>query len=360
LRGAGLVEGGSFGTLRSNVTAAGSTGPLRWGGGGERLSSDGFTGPAPGTGEPVTNDDYRRTDATLSLGYDTRRWQATALVRGGTNARGVPGPFGSDPGGTFGGVDRISRGDNDTLAVGASASYLAADGLQVRAQGTFADGDSRFISAFAPDEPTMSANRLVTGRVQVDGAVTPAVSWTAGAELARERAGSSFITRTGGALVDVSRSLLGSFVEGRVTHSRLAVQAGLRAERISRDALPGDASAFQPRPDFTRDVVVSASPRASLSLRRHDTSSGWARLRANAGTGIRAPGAFEIAYTDNPNLRPERSRSVDVGVEQGWAGGRLVTDVAYFRNRYDDLNVTVGRALADASRYVSDNISNAR
>src|SRR5690606_33663694 len=33
---------------------------------------------------------------------------------------------------------------------------------------------------------------------------------------------------------------------------------------------------------------------------------------------------------------------------------------AYFRNRYDDLIVTVGRALADASRYVSDNISNAR
>jgi outer membrane cobalamin receptor len=359
-RAAGLFEGGSFGTVRSNLTTAGSAGSLRWGGGVERLASDGFTGTAPATGERVTNDDYRRTDATLSLGYDTRRWQATALVRGGTNARGVPGPFGSDPGGTFGGVDRISRGDNDTLAVGASASYLAADGLQVRAQGTFADRDSRFISAFAPDEPTMSANRLVTGRVQVDGAVTPAVSWTAGAELARERAGSSFITRTGGALVDVSRSLLGSFVEGRVTHSRLAVQAGLRAERISRDALPGDASAFQPRPDFTRDVVVSANPRASVSLRLHETSSGWTRLRANAGTGIRAPGAFEIAYTDNPNLRPERSRSVDVGVEQGWAGGRLVTDVAYFRNRYDDLIVTVGRALADASRYVSDNISNAR
>src|SRR5690606_39720914 len=153
LRGAGLVEGGSFGTLRSNVTAAGSTGPLRWGGGGERLSSDGFTGPAPGTGEPVTNDDYRRTDGTLSLGYDTRRWQATALVRGGTNTRGVPGPYGSDPGGTFSGVDRISRGDNDTLAVGGSASYLAADGGQLRAQGTFAGRDRPCISAVPPGVP---------------------------------------------------------------------------------------------------------------------------------------------------------------------------------------------------------------
>src|SRR5690606_2688972 len=200
-RVAGLFEGGSFGTVRSNVTAAGSTGSLRWGGGVERLASDGFTGTAPGTGERVSNDDYRRTDGTLSLGFDTQRWQATALVRGGTNTRGVPGPYGSDPGGTFSGVDRISRGDNDTLAVGGSASYLAADGVQLRAQGTFADRDSTFISAFAPDVPTVSSNRLATGRVQADGALSPSLSWTAGAELARERGGSSFITRTGGALV---------------------------------------------------------------------------------------------------------------------------------------------------------------
>ncbi len=359
-RVAGLFEGGSFGTVRSNVTAAGSTGSLRWGGGVERLASDGFTGTAPGTGERVSNDDYRRTDGTLSLGFDTQRWQATALVRGGTNTRGVPGPYGSDPGGTFSGVDRISRGDNDTLAVGGSASYLAADGVQLRAQGTFADRDSTFISAFAPDVPTVSSNRLATGRVQADGALSPSLSWTAGAELARERGGSSFITRTGGALVDVSRSLLGTFVEGRVSHGRLALQAGLRVERISRDALPGDASAFQPRPDFARDVVVSANPRASVSVRLHESASGWTRVRANAGTGIRAPGAFEIAFTDNANLRPERSRSFDVGLEQGFVGGRLIADVAYFRNSYDDLIVTVGRALADASRYMSDNISNAR
>lgn len=360
LRGAGLVEGGSFGTLRSNVTAAGSTGPLRWGGGGERLSSDGFTGPAPGTGEPVTNDDYRRTDGTLSLGYDTRRWQATALVRGGSNTRGVPGPFGSDPGGTYFGVDRISRDRNETVAVGTSATYLASDSLQLRAQGTFANRDSTFISAFAPDAPTQSSNRLATGRLQADGALSPSLSWTAGAELARERAGSSFITTTGGALADVSRSLLGSFAEGRYSQGRLALQVGVRAERISRDALPGDTSAFQPRPTFARDVVVSVNPRASLSVRLHESATTWTRLRANAGTGIRPPGAFEIAFTDNPALKPERSRSIDAGIEQGWGNGRVIADLAYFRNRYDDLIVTVGRALAVSSRYMSDNISNAR
>jgi outer membrane cobalamin receptor len=359
-RAEGVVEGGSFGTTRANVTAAGSLGRLRAGAGVERLASDGFTGTAPGTGETVSNDDYRRTDATLSLGYDDRRWQATGLVRVGQNTRGVPGPFGSDPGGTFGGVDRVSRGDNETVALGGSVAYTVSPALQARAQGTFADRDSTFVSIYSPDTPTASANRLVTGRGQLDGAISPTLSWSAGAEVARERASSAFITETSGAPVDVARSLAGLFAEGRVTRGRISLQAGVRAERISRDALAGNADPWQPRPPFAVDVVTSVNPRASISVGLRERGSSWTRLRANAGTGIRPPGAFEIAFTDNPGLKPERSRSLDAGIEQGWLDGRLVVDAAVFWNRYDDLIVTVGRSLADASRYISDNISNAR
>jgi outer membrane cobalamin receptor len=87
---------------------------------------------------------------------------------------------------------------------------------------------------------------------------------------------------------------------------------------------------------------------------------GSTRLRTSAGTGIRPPDAFEIAFTDNPSLKPERSRSFDVGVSQGLVGGSLAVDVTAFFNRYDDLIVAVGRSLRDASRYRTDNISNAR
>ena len=78
------------------------------------------------------------------------------------------------------------------------------------------------------------------------------------------------------------------------------------------------------------------------------------------GTGIRPPDAFEIAFTDNPSLKPERNRSVDVGIEQTFGGGALVIDATGFFNRYDDLIVAVGQSLRDASQFRTDNISNAR
>jgi outer membrane receptor protein involved in Fe transport len=85
----------------------------------------------------------------------------------------------------------------------------------------------------------------------------------------------------------------------------------------------------------------------------------WTTLHAAAGTGIRAPDAFELAFTDNPGLRPERSRSVEAGVQQAIASGRALVEVTFFSNRYDDLIVAVGR-FVESSRFRTDNISNAR
>jgi outer membrane receptor protein involved in Fe transport len=68
---------------------------------------------------------------------------------------------------------------------------------------------------------------------------------------------------------------------------------------------------------------------------------------------------FEIAFTDNPGLRPERSRSVEVGATQALAGGAITLDATAFFNTYDDLIVSVG-GLSDVSGYTTDNVSNAR
>ena len=138
----------------------------------------------------------------------------------------------------------------------------------------------------------------------------------------------------------------------------------MRAEHIRRDALAADPSAFSPRPAFARDVVTSVNPKlaAAWQVAGGDAAAGargWTRLHASAGTGIRPPDAFEIAFTDNPGLKPERSRSVDGGVTQAFAGGAFQADATWFRNDYDDLIIAVGR-FTDASRYRTDNISNAR
>lgn len=356
LRATGLVEGGTFGTWRANGAANGTSGRLRWGGA-EQLTTDGYTGIAPGTGETVSNDDYSRTDGMGSLGYLTDRWQLTGLIRGGRNERGVPGPFGSDPNDTYTGVDTVSRNDNETLAAGASAAWRFAPAFQARGSFTYANRDSTFLSIYTPDAPTASSNRMWAARGQVDGAWL-GLSWTAGTEWTGERAASSFITGLQDQEIPVERTQLGLFGEGRFELGRLSIQGGARFEQVVRGALEGNNSVFSPRPAFAEDTVSVINPRVAVSWRALGGDDWWARLHGGFGTGMRAPGAFEIAFTDNPGLKPEKTRSLEGGVETGWLDGRLVADVLYFRNDYDDLIVTVSR-VAGTTSYRSDNVSNA-
>jgi outer membrane cobalamin receptor len=361
LRAGGLLEGGTQATARAVASASGALGAFHWGAGAERLTSDGYEGPTWAGGEVVTNDDARRTTASGSLGYLTPAWHLRGLLRSASSERGYPGPFGSDPNRTFGGVDPISRGWTRARAAAGGASRAVRPVLRLRADASFHDGDSRFLSPYGL---SASETRRTTGRIQLDTSPGATLSLSGGLEALGERATSTFITTRAGGLQPVSRGVIGSFVEARVQPaSRAFITAGLRVERISRAVLPGLDDPFSPRPDFDGDVVVSANPKVAASVALREATAGrggWTRVRGSAGTGIRPPDAFEIAFTDNPSLRPERSRSVDVGVEHAMAGGRAIADATWFHNRYGDLIVAVGHSFRDASRYRTDNISNAR
>jgi vitamin B12 transporter len=83
----------------------------------------------------------------------------------------------------------------------------------------------------------------------------------------------------------------------------------------------------------------SAAGRASTyrltTLYRLPTQTG---LHASLGTGFRAPSLAEDYFPyGNPNLRPERSKGWDCGVEQRFLDGRFVVDGTYFRNDFVDL-----------------------
>ncbi|MBC7819299.1 MAG: TonB-dependent receptor, partial [Planctomycetaceae bacterium] len=76
------------------------------------------------------------------------------------------------------------------------------------------------------------------------------------------------------------------------------------------------------------------------------------------GTGFRAPSLSEyFGFSGNPNLKPEKSRGWDVGVEQALdADRRFVVDATYFRNDFTNLiiagpppmflNMNIASALA--------------
>jgi vitamin B12 transporter len=63
------------------------------------------------------------------------------------------------------------------------------------------------------------------------------------------------------------------------------------------------------------------------------------KLRASYATGFRAPNINELFFPDfgNPNLQPEKSQSLDVGIDQAFFEKRLTFSVGYFWNRFRQL-----------------------
>ena len=332
-RGEASVEGGNQGTERVEAGGAGSNGPWTWGGGVEQQATNGYTGVAPATGEQVTNDDDHLRRAIGSIGWHNPGG-ADLFVTGniGHDERGYPGPFGTNPIGAFTGVDRVSRGINDSRQIGGRFSNAWSDRVRQHVDVNVFDLSSDFTSPYGPSD---SGSRRYDGRVQEDVAFSPAVAISAGVELTRERGTSSFIANA------IERTVAGTFGELRyVPNEHLFITGGARIEHLARTG---------------QEAINSPNPKIAVSY-----LTGGTRLHASAGTGIRPPDAFEIAFTDNPNLKPERSRSVDGGVEQRLGGGRYAIGATAFLNRYDDLIVSVGKSLRDASQYKTDNISNAR
>ena len=224
----------------------------------------------------------------------------------------------------------------------------------------YADYDLTNQSSF----PSQGESQRTHVRTQTDIAASAALGFTGGVEWLGEQGSSTYITAGDAGEVPVERAVLGVFGEARWNlASRLSLTAGVRGERLHRDAFPGDPLAFTPRPDFPADTVTSVNPKVAANwVVAGDASQSptWTRLHAAAGTGIRPPDAFEIAFTDNPGLKPERSRSVDIGIAQALAGGAVQLDATVFANNYDDLIISVGRSFSGVSRWRTDNISNAR
>ncbi|MDE3155611.1 MAG: TonB-dependent receptor [Acidobacteriota bacterium] len=357
------VEGGGLGTTRVSAGTSGSAGLWSWGASAERMASDGYTGLAPADGERVSNDNGEERAASGSLAWGHpggTHWRADGRIT--WNDRGFPGPYGSNPTGSFMGVDRVSRGTTDDRQFGVRVDQPWAGGrAHQQVQVSYTDKYETFISPYGLSN--MGTRRLDV-RAQTDVALGTRGGASFGVDLQRERAVSTYITAGTTAELPIPRWVAGYFGELRYhLGDRLFLTGGVRLDDIRQAALPANADPYSPRPAFPPNVVLSANPKASVAYLLSGTGVGsgsWTKLHATAGTGIRPPDASEIAFTDNPHLKPERSRSLDAGIEQGLADGRVVLDATAFLNRYDDLIVAIGRSLQDYSQFQTDNISNAR
>jgi outer membrane cobalamin receptor len=356
--GSGEIAGGSFGTTRVSAAGSGSHGAWEWGGSAERLASDGMTGRRSASGLDITNDDYRRQSVSGSGGW--HRDDGAALLadaRFARDDRGFPGPFGTNPVGAYTGIDAVSRGEYDRWQSAISGTLPVSGRVRLHGHAGINRVAGAFASGFGPSE---SSSRRLTARVQSDIAIAAGLDLSAGADFLAERAGSTFITGETFQEIPVKRRVAGYFAEARWSvRQRLFVTAGVRLDDIHRDALESNPDPFSPRPALPEESILSTNPKISAAWFLRPGSGTFTKLRAAAGTGIRPPDGFETAFTDNPGLKPERSRSVEAGIDQAVAGGQLLLEATAFANDYDDLIVAVGSFL-ESSRFRTDNISNAR
>ena len=336
-----LAEGGSYDERRFCITGSGVLAGFGIAASASRIDSNGL----------VANNDYRNEDAMLNV---TRRWGRQSLSLHGdfdSNVVGEPGAWGSDPKHTFGGIDTVSRAKNNFSDY--LVHYEADLSSRVREDltGSFFLDNSGFRSKFG-----FSFNKDLRGQGEARTIVSVAPYYTAafGVTAGREEVQNSFISDASFENFPLRRNDVAVYAENRFTiGGRLFLNAGVRGEFLQTPSIPPDGFS---RPLFPENTISRANPKfAAAYVARTGT-----RLHSSFGTGIRPPSGFELAFTNNPALLPERTRSFDAGVEQKLFHNRLMLDGTYFYNRYYNLIVTLRGSLANLGHYQSANLANSR
>ena len=344
-----LAEGGTY---QEHRFALGASGTLAGFGIAAFISQLGDNGPVP-------NSDYRNDNVALHV---TRLFgRQTLSFGGGYNANDVgnPGAYGSNPGHDFTGLDTISRDKNNFSDYFLHHQIDFSPRFRQETFASFFLENSGYASPYG-----FSYEKDLRGQFETRGIVSIAPWYTAafGVSLAREEVKNTYISDDNFDPFPIRRYDVGIYWENRFqTGGRLFFNAGVRGEIIRSPYIPENTG--DGRPAFPADTVSKINPKlaATYVLRKeHSGALGSARLHTSFGTGIRPPAGLELAFTNNPALKPERTASFDFGVEQRVMGDRLSLDATYFYNRFYDLIVSLGGNLAVLSAFQTDNLSNAR
>ncbi len=345
-----LGEGGNLGTWRIATGGAGLNHGFNWAYNLSRLDTNGA----------VTNDDFQNQSSFLSFGYSrSPRRQFNVHFFGDASNVGNPGPYGSDPDHLFSGIDTVSRQKRNEF--GYQGNYSEQFSGRFRQVTTVSASTDRFsfLSAFGD---SLSRNSRVVANTRSEIAISPKDLFVAGFEYDHEQFTNSFVADPDNVPFPLPRNNYAFFVENRWNPgSRWFLNTGFRVDNIRTGSLPADG--FGSRPLIPTSSVTQVDPRISVAYLARESSSGnfgITRIHSSFGTGIRPPDGFELGFTDNPQLKPERSISFDAGVEQRLAGERAVLDVTYFYNRYKDQIVTLGGSFQNLSTFSSANIANSR
>ena len=337
-----VAEGGS--NYERRFAVSGSDMVHGWGisGSASRIDDNGL----------VANNNFRNENIFLGL---SRNWSRQSLTIDGqfnSDSIGDPGPYGSNPLGYFTGLDPIS-GDKWN-----SSDYLLnyhadlSPRLRQEILGSFFLDNSLHTSPYGP---SFYKDLRGSGETRTIFAVTPHYTSAVGFVWYREDTRSSYITGPEGNPFSLQRNQEGIYWDNRFQFGdRLFINAGLREEIFETGHMPADAYGERPAIPGRTDAKVNPKLAGSYMVRRET------RVHASAGTGIRPPGGNDLAFSNNPDLKPERNFSYEAGVEQRLLSNRISLDATWFYNHYSDLIVSSGGTLSKLIAYSTGNLASSR
>ncbi len=305
--GEGTVEVGNAARRGGSLRGSTSSGPLSVSG---SYRYDGVEGDR-------VNSDWRERNGSLRVRLQplgSFEAEVAAAILDGEG--GVPGAVGSETPRARGRTreERISLPLSFQPAPGHEATVLVA---QVVSKPSYRNPDDPFFGVSDTDARTLQVRATESWR-------TPRQTLVAFATWERWEVTSG---GSAGSALDRARSRIGG----------VGVQESTRIGR-------GWSASGGIRIDLHSEFGRAVSPRASLSWL--SPTSRW-KVRASAGSAFRAPSLGELYYpqSGNPELRPERSASYEVGVERYAGGGRA--EASLFWNEFRDLIVFDFESLKD-------------
>jgi outer membrane cobalamin receptor len=345
-----IGEGGSLYTWRIGTTGAGRTeGGFSWAYSMSRLQTRG----------QIQNDGYRDQPSTVSLAYSrSPRRKFNVNFFGNASAVGLPGPWGSNPDGFFPGRDKTTHQNQNLF--GYQAQYTEQFSSRFQQVTTVSVSTDR-ITFDSPSEGNSFTNNLrIVANTRSEIAVSSKDTLVAGFEYDRDSFKNMFVEDVGDAPFVLGRNSYAFFAENRWTPAdRWFINIGVRVDDIQTDMVPANVDTGQP--GIPANSVAKVTPRISVAYLARATDGdglfGGTRLHASFGTGFRAPNGFELAFTNNTDLKPEESISFDAGIEQRMAHDRTILDVTYFYNKFTDQIVTTGDL---PTNFLSENIGRSR
>ena len=349
------IEGGSLATSRATAGASGTAGPLDYS----------FTGSHFATDNRSANHRFENATASWTVGVavgDRTSLRATGRVE--RQSAGTPGIT------AFGRPDLDARFERDDAVVGATVVHRGAD-VTHRAMYAYSTSIQSSINLVA-DPPFVA---------ELDGRralfATFDFLYHSDNDLSRHRLSYQadwHVPSTGRAGAHVVTALVDYDAERGLLEDRLAGSA----LRGSRDNV-GVATQHQwiaGRTSLTTGVRVERNdsfgtavvPRVSLlqTLRTGAGMFGRTAVRFNAGLGVKEPTLLEsfspnFFFQGNPDLKPERARTVDIGLEQRLADDRVRVEVTWFDNRFrDQINLETVDFTTFEGRFVNVDRSRSR